>query len=148
VLTGEENFNQYFGTDGALDDRYTASYNRLGISRTGDASRKWRLSDPRFDLATEPHEPFRFGWWSRSTPYDPTSTPVKHTMLGRFKHEGANVTIARSGHAVAYMGDDERGDYLYEFVSADKVDPRDNQHAEAQHDVADQGHAVRREAHW
>ena len=38
-------------------------------------------------------------------------------MLGRFKHEGANVTIADSGHAVAYMGDDERGDYLYKFVS-------------------------------
>ena len=41
-------------------------------------------------------------------------------MLGRFKHEGANITIADYGHAVAYMGDDERGDYLYKFVSADR----------------------------
>ncbi len=40
-------------------------------------------------------------------------------MLGRFKHEGANVSLSESGHAVAYMGDDERGDYLYKFVSAD-----------------------------
>ncbi len=50
-------------------------------------------------------------------------------MLGRFKHEGANVTIARDGRAVAYMGDDERGDYLYKFVSADKFDPRETQQA-------------------
>ena len=44
-------------------------------------------------------------------------------MLGRFKHEGANIQIADSGHAVAYMGDDERGDYLYKFVSADTLRP-------------------------
>jgi hypothetical protein len=62
-------------------------------------------------------------------PADPTSTPRKHTMLGRFKHEGANVTIARNGHAVAYMGDDERGDYLYKFVSAATYDPGDTQQA-------------------
>ncbi|RYU14930.1 PhoX family phosphatase [Nocardioides iriomotensis] len=129
VLSGEENFNQYFGTDGALDTRYTASYARLGISRTGDSSRKWRLSDPRFDLTTEPHEVFRFGWVVEVDPYDPTSTPVKHTMLGRFKHEGANVTISRGGHAVAYMGDDERGDYLYKFVSAERFDPTETQQA-------------------
>ena len=129
VLSGEENFNQYFGTDGPLDTRYTASYARLGISRTGDSSRRWRLTDQRFDLAAEPHEPFRFGWIVEVDPYDPTSTPVKHTMLGRFKHEGANVTISRSGHAVAYMGDDERGDYLYKFVSAERFDPTETQQA-------------------
>jgi len=43
-------------------------------------------------------------------------------MLGRFKHEGANITIAANGKAVAYMGDDERGDYLYRFVSAGTFD--------------------------
>ena len=129
VLSGEENFNQYFGTDGATKAEYAASYNRLGLSKTGDSARKWRLSDPRFDLAAEPNEPFRFGWIVELDPYDPTSTPVKHTMLGRFKHEGANVTISRSGHAVAYMGDDERGDYLYKFVSAEKFDPTDTQQA-------------------
>ncbi len=85
--------------------------------------------DPRFDLTAEPHEPFRFGWVVEIDPFDPTSTPRKHTMLGRFKHEGANIQIADSGHAVAYMGDDERGDYLYKFVSADTFDPRDTQAA-------------------
>ena len=41
-------------------------------------------------------------------------------MLGRFKHEGANITVTKNGTVVAYMGDDERGDYLYKFVSRDK----------------------------
>jgi secreted PhoX family phosphatase len=43
-------------------------------------------------------------------------------MLGRFKHEGANVTIAANGRAVVYLGDDERGDYIYRFVSAGTFD--------------------------
>ncbi len=56
-------------------------------------------------------------------PFDPTSTPRKHSAMGRFKHEGANVIVAKSGHVVAYMGDDERFDYLYKFVSAGHVPP-------------------------
>ena len=127
VLSGEENFNQYFDKSGALDSRYTASYARYGLTGTG--SRGWSEVDPRFDLTREPHEPFRFGWVVELDPNDPSSTPRKHTMLGRFKHEGANIQIADSGHAVAYLGDDERGDYLYKFVSADRFDPRDSQAA-------------------
>ena len=120
TLHGEENFNQYFDKSGALDSRYTASYARYGIS--GSGSRGWSAVDDRFDLSTEPHEPFRFGWIVELDPLDPTSTPRKHTMLGRFKHEGANVAIAADGRAVAYSGDDERGDYIYKFVSRDTFD--------------------------
>ncbi|WP_148574039.1 PhoX family protein [Nocardioides caldifontis] len=117
VLSGEENFNQYF--EGEPDPAYATSYARYGIN--GGSTRGWATVDPRFDLAREPHEPFRFGWVVEVDPYDPRSTPRKHTMLGRFKHEGANVTVARSGHVVAYMGDDERGDYIYKFVSAKRM---------------------------
>ncbi|MDO9497459.1 MAG: PhoX family phosphatase [Nocardioides sp.] len=120
VLSGEENFNQYFDKSGDLDARYTAEYKRYGITGSG---RGWSEVDPRFDLTLDPHEPNRFGWIVEVDPTDPKSTPRKQTMLGRFKHEGANIVIARSGHAVAYLGDDERGDYIYRFVSAEKFDP-------------------------
>lgn len=119
VLSGEENFHQYFGSSGGLDPRYADAYARYGIR--GGGARGWQHVDPRFDLTAEPHEIHRFGWVVEIDPYDPTSTPVKHTMLGRFKHEGANIAVGRGGHVVAYMGDDERGDYLYKFVSAEKM---------------------------
>lgn len=119
VLSGEENFNQYFDKSGALDPRYTAQYARYGITGTG--TKGWKDVDFRFDLTQEPHEPHRFGWIVEVDPFEPDSAPVKHTMLGRFKHEGANVAIADSGQVVAYMGDDERGDYIYKFVSKNKV---------------------------
>ena len=127
VLSGEENFNQYFGSSGDLDPSYAASYARYGITGTDDKG--WRTVDDRFDLTKEPHEPFRFGWVVEIDPFDPGSTPRKHSMLGRLKHEGANVAIAPTGQAVAYMGDDERGDYIYKFVSQDTFDPRDTQAA-------------------
>jgi secreted PhoX family phosphatase len=115
VLSGEENFNQYFDASGPLDPTYAESYARYGI--TGVDTRGWSEVDRRFDLTQEPHEPFRFGWVVEVDPSNPKSTPRKRTMLGRFKHEGANIAISKDGHAVAYMGDDERGDYIYKFVS-------------------------------
>ena len=126
ILSGEENFNGYFDKSGTLDSRYAASYARYGLAGDG---RGWSDVDERFDLTAEPHEPFRFGYIVEVDPLDPRSTPRKHSMLGRFKHEGANATIARDGRAVVYMGDDERGDYIYKFVSAEKYDPRDTQTA-------------------
>ncbi|MEJ7744661.1 MAG: alkaline phosphatase PhoX [Nocardioidaceae bacterium] len=119
-LDGEENFNQYFDLSGDLDSRYTESYDRYGI--TGEDTRGWSEVDERFDLTTEPHEPFRFGYIVEVDVMHPDSTPKKRTMLGRLKHEGANISISPDGRAVAYMGDDERGDYIYKFVSRDKYD--------------------------
>ncbi|MGE5719781.1 MAG: PhoX family protein [Nocardioidaceae bacterium] len=120
ILSGEENFNQYFDRSGELDSRYAESYARYGI--TGQGSRGWSEVDRRFDLTKEPHEPFRFGWIVEVDPTAPRSVPRKHTMLGRFKHEGANVKVGRNGRVAVYMGDDERGDYIYKFVSRDKMD--------------------------
>lgn len=114
VLSGEENFDNYFDASGELDAAYATSYARYGITGEG---RGWSEVDARFDLTREPHEPFRFGWVVEIDPSDPMSTPRKRTMLGRMKHEGANVSISNDGRVVAYMGDDERGDYIYKFVS-------------------------------
>ncbi|TDC31558.1 PhoX family phosphatase [Micromonospora sp. 15K316] len=123
VLSGEENFNQYFvGADGAPAE-LKPKLERYGIpttTRYPSGSRKWERADERFDLARHPNEAHRFGWIVEIDPFDPEARPRKHTALGRFKHEGANVIIAKSGHAVAYMGDDERFDYLYKFVSDKK----------------------------
>ncbi|MEI5582755.1 MULTISPECIES: PhoX family protein [unclassified Agromyces] len=114
VLSGEENFNGYFAW--AAD---TAEQKRYSATSTTTTDTGWEQYDPRFD-AHDPayaNEPNRFGYIVEIDPSDPTSTPRKHTAMGRFKHEGANVTIAEDGRVVAYMGDDERNDYLYKFVS-------------------------------
>ena len=87
------------------------------------SGRKWERFYDRFELTTEPNEPFRFGWIVEVDPYDPTSTPKKRTAMGRFKHEGAEMTVAPEGNVVAYLGDDERFDYLYKFVSDDAWTP-------------------------
>ena len=114
VLSGEENFNGYFRTAGtsAADKRYGLSDRATG--------RGWEQIDPRFDARNPGYEnePNRFGWIVEVDPLHPEEAPVKHTALGRFKHEGANVIVGKSGHVAAYMGDDERFDYLYKFVSA------------------------------
>jgi uncharacterized protein len=118
TLHGEENFNGYFDKSGDLDPRYSASYARYGITGAG---RGWNTVDERFDLSTEPHEPFRFGWIVELDPLNPSSTPKKRTLLGRMKHEGANASLTDDRRAVVYMGDDERGDYIYKFVSRDRM---------------------------
>jgi len=115
VLSGEENFNQYFDISGPTAVRHAESYERYSLN--GEDTRGWGKVDPRFELSEEPNEPFRFGWIVEVDPFRPGSTPRKHTMLGRFKHEGANIRVGPSGHVAAYMGDDEKGEYIYKFVS-------------------------------
>jgi hypothetical protein len=124
VLSGEENFNQYFvGADAAPDD-LKPKLARYGIDvtrRYPSGSRKWERVDARFDLAVNPNEANRFGWVLELDPYDPGSTPRKHTALGRLKHEGAAVILAADKRAVVYTGDDERFDYMYKFVSDQRM---------------------------
>ncbi|PRY45816.1 PhoX family protein [Umezawaea tangerina] len=125
ILSGEENFNQYFANAGPLNDPRLTRYGVTGTA-TG---RKWERFDKRFDLAQEPNEVNRFGWVVELDPNDPTSTPVKHTALGRFKHETANIRVAADGRVVAYSGDDERFEYIYKFISTGKVRKGDSKAA-------------------
>ncbi|PPG49775.1 phosphatase [Rathayibacter sp. AY2B7] len=124
ILSGEENFNGYFRAVGTSD-----AEKRYGLADS-ETSRLWELDDPRFDARTPGYEnePNRFGWIVEFDPFDPDSTPKKHTALGRLKHEGANVIIAPDGRVVAYQGDDERFDYLYKFVSTKRYIEGDRAH--------------------
>ncbi|WP_167753957.1 PhoX family protein [Amycolatopsis nivea] len=120
VLSGEENFHQYFAhADKVSDPAQAARLKRYAIG-TGESTRKWERFDQRWDVSREPNEPNRFGWVVEIDPNDPHSTPVKHTALGRFKHEAANVKITADGRVAVYSGDDERFEYIYKFVSKGK----------------------------
>ena len=112
-LTCEENFNGYFGT--TAEKEPTAGERRYGIG--GSSRYAYELHDIRYDLSKEPNEPHRHGWVTEIDPADPSSTPVKHTALGRFKHENAEMVQAADGRIVVYMGDDERGEFIYRYVS-------------------------------
>lgn len=127
ILSAEENFDQYFANGGALaasDPAKAALYARLPAV-SGASERKWERFHPRFDVSMEPNEYARFGYVVEVDPYDPTSTPRKHTAVGRFKHEAAFTTLSKRRHAVLYSGDDARFEYVYKFVSKGKYDPYD-----------------------
>jgi secreted PhoX family phosphatase len=111
-LACEENFNGYFRKTGAP----TSLERRYGINAAG-AGYLWHTTDTRFNADLEPNEAHRFGFVVEIDPFDPTSTPVKRTAIGRFKHEGAWVQETRDGRVVVYSGDDEQFEYIYRYVS-------------------------------
>jgi secreted PhoX family phosphatase len=65
-----------------------------------------------------------YGWVVEVDPFDPASTPKKHTALGRFSHENTAMVIATTGQLVVYMGDDANDQYVYKYVSKGKFDPK------------------------
>ncbi len=115
-LACEENFNGFFFRTTAAPDPRSAFEKRYGISPFTSGFRL-HTTDPRFNADVERNEPNRFGWVVEIDPFDPTSTPVKRTALGRIKHEGAWVQETKHGRIVVYMGDDERNEYIYRYVS-------------------------------
>ena len=122
-LTCEENFNDFFGSE--QNAELTSDDKRYGI-KAEQSDYQWHNFDDRFDVAKNPNEPNRFGWVVEIDPNDPTSTPLKRTALGRFKHENAALVVNDDGHVVVYLGDDERGEHLYKFVSKDKYQEGNN----------------------
>lgn len=94
ALTCEENYPDY------NDDR------------AGRFGYRWR------DDGTDGLNEERFGWIVEVDPYDPARPPVKHTALGRTKHEAVAIRCdGPGGRLVAYMGDDEQDQFLYKYVS-------------------------------
>ncbi len=132
-VMAEENFHGYFLGELPEGHAEAANYKRLGVPGT---AYEWGNFHDRFDLSKEPNEPNRFGWMVEVDVMDPNSVPKKRTALGRFKHEGAESIVARDGRVVFYLGDDERFDYVYKFVTAGTFNPDDRA---ANLDLLDEG---------
>jgi hypothetical protein len=93
-------------------------YNEDRPRRLGRFGYRWKDQDGQG--INEEH----FGWIVEIDPYNPSQMPVKHTALGRFKHE--NAALRWNGpnrRLVVYMGDDERDQFLYKFVSEGAYEP-------------------------
>lgn len=127
-LTCEENWNGNFGSKTPVDTSQATEIgklrNRYGVNANGFGYR-WHETDPRFDLNDNPNEVHHFGWVVEIDPYDPHSLPIKRTAMGRFKREGAEYGMDEDGYIAFYMGDDERNEYIYKFVCADRVREHD-----------------------
>ncbi len=132
-LTCEENFQGYFvhrGDQPREQARYgvAAEKTRYGWETVRDVDAYARFDatpgdeGPAQDYRNEPNH---FGWVVEIDPYDPQSTPVKRTALGRFRHEGAWMAPAITGEPLTvYMGDDARFEYIYKFVTRLPYNPR------------------------
>ncbi|TRC82746.1 PhoX family phosphatase [Mesorhizobium sp. WSM4310] len=132
-VMAEENIHGYFSGELPEGHKEAANYKRLGIP---EGAYEWGAHYDRFNLAKEPNEPNRFGWIVEVDVNDPASTPRKRTAMGRFKHEGAESIVAKDGRVVFYLGDDERFDYVYKFVTKGTFSAND--HA-ANKDLLDEG---------
>lgn len=134
-MSAEENWAGYFVNHDAGE--LPREQRRYGVPT--DASRyEWEKAASgadefiRFDASARGaaavedyrNEPNTFGWIIEVDPFDPASTPVKRTHLGRFAHEGVIFAPPVAGQpVVCYSGDDARFEYIYKFVSAAAYEP-------------------------
>lgn len=99
VLTCEENYQTHFG-----EYVYENGLRRMET--------KWNVEGWQEHFA---HSPEHYGWVVEVNPL--TGTAEKLVAMGRFSHEGAMVVTAADGRAVAYMGDDAAGEFIYKFIA-------------------------------
>jgi uncharacterized protein len=118
-LTSEENFINYFYGP----DQPSPHEARWGLRKGAPAGYRWHEHDDRFDAIKNPNEPNRFGWVVEIDPFNPSSTPVKRTAMGRAAREGTTTAVTKTGRAVVYSGEDARFEYIYKFVSRDAIQP-------------------------
>ena len=133
LLSGEENFNGSFVGEVAETHAEARNHALYGVPQD---FYQWGRFYPEFDVGAEPRSPNRYGWVVEIDPLDPASVPKKRTALGRMKHEGAESVVARDGRVVVYMGDDEKFEHVYKFVTTGRFNPEDRQ---ANADLLDQG---------
>lgn len=125
-LTAEENFDGLFV--GSLPTGLLLEEPALALDASSFGYPGFGFVDktPRqFGIAQNPHGPSLYGWVVEIDPYDPTSTPKKRTALGRKKNECATTALTRDGRVAVYMGDDQRDEHIYKFVTRGRFDPAD-----------------------
>jgi hypothetical protein len=118
VLSAEENFQTHVVeavyADGSSPDPAARPFRF-------DGNRLEGLGNP-FGLAGN-----KYGWMVEVDPRRPGQAAVKHTWLGRFRHEAVAVKARAGEPLVVYSGCDRHGGHLYRFVSAaavrDAADP-------------------------
>lgn len=134
-MMAEENWARYFINKVGANAR-TREQSRYGVSsndnKPATSRYGWELADSgadeftRFDVSAKAahatqdyrNEANAFGWMVEVDPFNPDSTPVKRTALGRFAHEGVVFHPGVEGKpVVCYAGDDATHEYIYKFVS-------------------------------
>ena len=72
----------------------------------------------------------KYGWMVEIDPRKPQQAAIKHSWLGRFRHEAVGVRARAGEPLVVYSGCDRHGGHLYRFVSAERVsDPLDQRNS-------------------
>jgi secreted PhoX family phosphatase len=99
ALSCEENYDGYYGDSSAFAYGW-----------------KQKPGTEKYDEKTFAH----YGWVVEHDPYDASSTPRKHTALGRFRHENTAFRHVPGKRFVLYMGDDKVNEGVYKFVSSRK----------------------------
>lgn len=134
-IAAEENWAGYFVNRDTADQKPSLprEHARYGV-RTTQSRYGWEIADSgrdaylRFDASRlgassaddYRNEPNNFGYAVEIDPFQPGSTPVKRTALGRFAREGVAFAPAIEGRpVVCYSGDDAAFEYIYKFVSAE-----------------------------
>lgn len=63
----------------------------------------------------------KYGWMVEVDPANPNDYGVKHTWLGRYRHEAVAFKVIAGKSMAIYSGCDRRSGHLYKFVSQDPV---------------------------
>ena len=140
-LSAEENFDTYFtgseNSDEQIEARRDPAY-ALDASSFGYPNNVYgmRGAPDQFKIKQNPHGPALYGWIVEIDPYDSSSTPRKRTALGRKKAECATTALTRDNRVAVYMGDDQRGEFVYKFVTSGHFDPANRA---ANMDLLDEG---------
>ena len=117
VLSAEENFQSQVSEAVHADG-----------SASSPAARPFRWDGTRLDGLGNPFglAGNKYGWMVEFDPRESNTAAVKHSLLGRFRHEAVAV-VARPGEPlVVYSGCDRHGGHVYRFVSEGLVgDPAD-----------------------